>query len=56
MNNRKKHNINLAAVKFARSQSRKEEIAQHGKPVLQTHVQKSKKIYDRKKFKNLFRI
>lgn len=45
-----KKNITISVVKLSRKQSRDEEIAMHGKQITgRTHIQKSKKIYDRKK-------
>jgi hypothetical protein len=52
---KKIQNINIAAIKYARQASREAEIAAHGKPLPQTHVQQSKKIYDRKKSKATFK-
>jgi len=53
--NKKNQNINITAIKFARRASREAEIAAHGKPLTQTRVQKSKKLYDRKKIKATFK-
>ena len=49
--NKKRNNINVLAIKYARSRSRDAEITAHGKPLQRTHVAKSKKLYDRKKLK-----
>ena len=47
---KKKNNITISVVKLSRKQNRDEEIAMHGKQITgRTHIQKSKKIYDRKK-------
>lgn len=46
----KKYNLPKDAIKAAKKAARDEEIAMHGKSICYMHVQKSKKIYDRKKF------
>ncbi|MCL2596877.1 MAG: hypothetical protein FWD66_04310 [Paludibacter sp.] len=46
----KKHkNIGLLAIKYAHSRNRLTEITAHGKPLQQSHIEKSKKIYNRNK-------
>jgi hypothetical protein len=48
----KSSELNRVAVKFARKQSREEEIRSHGKPIAaRGHVQESKKAYSRKRNK-----
>ena len=39
-------------VKACRKQAREEEIEMYGKPIHIKHIAKSKKQYDRKKFRN----
>lgn len=45
----KKDNILLDALKAARKMAREEEIAKYGKTICYAHINKSKKVYTRKK-------
>ncbi|MDD2285117.1 MAG: hypothetical protein PHQ11_06930 [Paludibacter sp.] len=49
---KKKNKEILEIIKAARKQSREEEIKLHGKPIKQTKIVQSKKVYNRKKQKN----
>lgn len=51
MKKKKNKNI-LEIIKAARKQSREEEIKLHGKPIKQTKIVQSKKVYNRKKMKD----
>jgi|GEM_PF-1056609 len=53
--NRKNPDINIAAIKYARCQSREAEIATHGKPIQRTRIVQSKKLYSRRKNKATFK-
>lgn len=49
----KKKNKVLEQVKAARKQSREEEIKNHGKPVNYRKIMESKKIFNRKKIRQM---
>jgi len=51
MEKRKKGNKTPDVVKASRKLSREEEIRLHGKPISYMKIEKSKKVYDRKKNK-----
>jgi hypothetical protein len=51
MKKKKNKNI-LDIIKTARKQSREEEIQLHGKPIKQTKIVQSKKVYNRNKVKS----
>ena len=46
---RKKRNTIIDSLKVAKRNSRNEEIAMHGKPINYLKIEKSKKVYSRKK-------
>ena len=48
---KKKKDLQLAVLKAVRKSSREEEIRLHGKPICHRRVEKSKKVYDRKREK-----
>ncbi len=49
---KKKNKEILDIIKATRKQSREEEIKLHGKPVKQSNIVQSKKVYNRKKLKS----
>ncbi|MEA4984977.1 hypothetical protein SDC9_30208 [bioreactor metagenome] len=49
---KKKNKEILDIIKAARKLSREEEIKLHGKPINQTKIVQSKKVYNRNKLKN----